>query len=165
MLFKPNRVSIPEKQKLNYYQQLEHKAEKLKQLQEETTKKVKDWAEFSLNPQSEEDIRKRVLNDNKTGENTYCMTYILSVSQLSEEFIEELILLTRPKRVNSKNPYKNKIDWSAVSSKQKLSENFIIRHEKDVNWRMIYQFQDLSDDFRRKYAYKLATNDRPKTDD
>lgn len=156
MLLETNEVKETVKQE--NLQQLDHKAEKLR-LQEEANKKVKDWAEFSLTPQTEENIRERILSDIETGENTYCMSYILTVSNLSEDFIEELILLTRPK--NSKNLYKNKIDWNIVSSKQKLSEEFIERHEKEVNWDLIYYFQDLSDEFKKKYIYKLSVNNRP----
>lgn len=146
----------------NYYKELKLKLERQKEYQKEINKNVKDWADFSLNPQTEDAIRERVLHDLETGENTYCMTYICTFSILSEEFIEEIYQLTRRRKGGGTKLYDNKLDWIAISSKQKLSEEFIERHTKDVDWKLIYQFQDLSDEFRKKHIKNLAAADRPK---
>jgi hypothetical protein len=154
---------VTENEATYYYKDLQMRLERQKRYQEIVKKNMKDWADFSLNPQTEDAIRERVLHDLETGDNTYCMTYICTFSKLSEEFIEELYQLTRRRKGGGTKLYDNKLDWVAISSKQKLSESFIERHAKDVDWRSIYQFQDLSDEIRIKHLDKLTVADRPKS--
>jgi hypothetical protein len=114
------------------------------------TKKVEDWANFSLTPQTEDAIRERILHDNKTGQNTICITYICEYSKLSEEFIEELCELTKYKvHIVNTTKYKwtNKVDWAAISRSQNLSEEFIDKHKNEVVWKDIYANQNLSKEF------------------
>ena len=154
---------VTENELTYYYKDLQMRLERQKRYQEIVKKNMKDWADFSLNPQTEDAIRERVLHDLETGDNTYCMSYICTFSKLSEDFIEELYQLTRRRKGKSARIYDNKLDWVAISSKQKLSESFIERHAKDVDWKLIYQFQDLSDEFRIKHLDKLTIADRPQS--
>ena len=154
---------VTENELTYYYKDLQMRLERQKRYQEIVKKNMKDWADFSLNPQTEDAIRERVLHDLETGDNTYCMSYICTFSKLSEDFIEELYQLTRRRKGKSARIYDNKLDWVAISSKQKLSESFIERHAKDVDWKLIYLFQDLSDEFRIKHLDKLTIADRPQS--
>ena len=52
------------------------------------------WFEFSMNPQSEENIRERAIYDALHKTNSICYSYICRYSQLSEKFIEELMFIT-----------------------------------------------------------------------
>ena len=90
-----------------YYKDLQMRKEKKKRYQEIVKKNMKDWADFSLNPQTEDAIRERVLHDLETGDNTYCMTYICTFSKLSEDFIEELYQLTRRRKGGGTKLYDN----------------------------------------------------------
>ena len=46
-------------------------------------------------------------------------------------------------------------DWRNISEYQVLSESFIERHEFDVDWKTIFQYQELSDEFRKKWEWKI----------
>lgn len=128
--------------------------------QQEMCQNVKDWAEFSLNARSEEEIKKRIIEDNKNGTNTCCISYICKFSKLSEEMIEWLCENTHLSAESKTKSYrKNKVDWDYISIHQTLSEEFIEKHHKDVNWRYIYQFQDLSNAFKNKHKLDLAAAD------
>lgn len=120
---------------------------------QKATKKVNDWASFSLNPRTEDEIRERLKEDKES----VCLSYICENSVLSEEFIEELIKLTKCK--NSKGNSVNRIDWDAISRKQKLSEEFILKHAEDVNWNAIFMNQDLSDQFKLENKNRINQND------
>jgi len=52
--------------------------------------------------------------------------------------------------------YTNYVSWTEVSMHSKLSENFIRKHDKDVNWDKISEWQrDLSEKFIREYSDKV----------
>lgn len=51
---------------------------------------VHDWLEFSTNPQTEFDIKDRILDNI----DSVCVTYICRYSKLNSEFIEELMVLS-----------------------------------------------------------------------
>lgn len=60
----------------------------------QTTFDYNQWFEFSMNPQSEEDIRERAIYDALLKTNSICYSYICRFSQLSEKFIEEMMFIT-----------------------------------------------------------------------
>lgn len=112
---------------------------------------VHDWLSFSMNPQTEEDIRNRIKKEieNKDYCKYICLSYVCRYSILSEAFIEELLTLT------------DRVDWQYICQYQKLSEDFIERHKNDVLWNKIYKFQNLSADFKSQHNkdYQEALND------
>ena len=57
---------------------------------------IKDWSDFSLNPQREKDIRRRVLLNISEKVDSCCVSYICRYSKLSEPFIKELMFITSP---------------------------------------------------------------------
>lgn len=130
---------------------------------------VIQWLEFSMHPQSEDDIRKKLLEEIEMGTLGYnvCVSYVCRYSRLSEEFIEELIKLTQTdrkiqetvpgtKRTRIVVVKSSRVDWINICQYQKLSEEFIERHENDVLWKLIYKFQVLSDDFKIKHIDQLS---------
>jgi hypothetical protein len=144
------------------------KAPSLTLSKQEHIKNTNEWKEFSMNPQKEEDIKKKLLEEMETGYLGFyiCMSYICRFSKLSEDFIEELERLTtynkKVHEVNyitkkSKNYFvtDSRLDWTYICQYQKLSEDFIERHENDVLWALIYQYQELSDEFKRKHIDQL----------
>lgn len=173
--------------------------------------KVNDWKSFSMNPQSETDIKNKILTDRI---DSVCSTYICRYSRLSEDFIEELrglstgllkkdryysenlktILdaLDKKQRFNSSSYYKkqddeklgkitlkyidihgtytvtkaisgirDRIDWTYISQYQVLSEQFILKHGKDVHWGFIFKSQNVSKEFRKKYGSNASIIDSP----
>lgn len=135
--------------------------------QKKINEKVNDWYTFSTTPQTEEDIRTRLMKEikEKSPGKYVCMTYICKYSTLSEDFIEEIINLTKTKfrksyfSIDGKKPtdrnsyyeYASRVDWKNICRYQKLSEEFIERHKNDVLWNYIYQFQDLSEEFKKEH--------------
>jgi len=140
-------------------QAAKERLEKLQKQQEIMCKNVKEWADFSLNARSEEEIKERILYDKTHGTNTCCVSYICKFSKLSEEMIEWLCENTRlgARNTSSRN---NKVDWDYICSHQKLSEEFIEKHRKEVNWRLVFQYQDISEKFKKKHRLDLATADK-----
>ena len=55
---------------------------------------VKDWAKFSTNPESPEDIAFRVIVFEKFGISLCCLSYICHYSTLPEDFIDDIIFIT-----------------------------------------------------------------------
>ena len=55
---------------------------------------VKDWAKFSTNPESLEDIAFRVIVFEKFGISLCCLSYICHYSTLPEDFIDDIIFIT-----------------------------------------------------------------------
>lgn len=55
---------------------------------------VKDWAKFSTNPESLEDIGFRVIVFEKFGISLCCLSYICHYSTLPEDFIDDIIFIT-----------------------------------------------------------------------
>ena len=58
--------------------------------QEKINKKVQDWAEWSMTPHSEEEIRNKCLDDI----DGICFAYLCNTSYISEEFFEEFLALS-----------------------------------------------------------------------
>ena len=60
------------------------------------------------------------------------------------------------------NDYYNNIDkadWKEISKqKHTLSENFIRKFKKKVNWEYISEHQELSEDFIKKFKHKVDWN-------
>ena len=52
--------------------------------------------------------------------------------------------------------HSKEVDWYFISIYQKLSEEFIEKHSKKVNWNMISQYQKLSEEFIEKYSDKIC---------
>ena len=50
---------------------------------------------------------------------------------------------------------KKVIDWNLVSSKQKLSEEFIEKFRDKVYWGNIPNYQDLSEEFIKRFQDKV----------
>ena len=139
-------------------QQNQIKQARKKEYQDYINKTVEDWFTFSTTPQSEEDIKTRVIHDKETKTNTCCISYICRYSKLSEEFIEWLDLYTLAKRKNpnSTQPVlKSKVDWDHICIYQTLSEEFIEKHSKDVNWKLIFYCQNISEEFKSKHLKDL----------
>ena len=83
--------------------------------------------------------------------------YTLIVTQdLTEECIERMdeLLLDREYSIENSEEYQK--FWTNISLNQKLSTNFIEKHENDVNWTMITVAQPLKDEsFLLKYADRI----------
>ena len=47
------------------------------------------------------------------------------------------------------------VDWAYISIFQKLSEEFIEKHNDKINWHQISEFQKLSEKFIEKHYYKV----------
>lgn len=136
---------------------IEQRLDKVNEKQKIIIEHVKRWADFSLVPRTEDEIRKQILKDKTAapGEEVCCFSYICSKSKLSEEFIEELMELTKVKKQGSKN-YTDKLDWTAICTNQKLSEEFIEKHAKLVDWKAVLSCQKLSDEFIEKHKKELG---------
>ena len=52
----------------------------------------------------------------------------------------------------------NLVDWSFISTKSQLSEEFIEKHADKVNWEYIFEHQNLSPKFKEKFKDKLRNN-------
>ena len=137
-----------------------------------------DWVVWSMKNHTEEELRTAYLND----PDKVCTSYVCRYSELSGEFIEELILLStglfagRPDLYTESNreflkkimeidyipersEYVRKIDLRTVSK-----ENYdFVRELKlfkgnirsKVDWWQIANYQKLSKDFRIKFAKKF----------
>lgn len=57
---------------------------------EKDKERVKAWKEFSMTPQTEEAIKKKLLTD----PNSVCVSFICRYSKLSQKFIDDLFVLT-----------------------------------------------------------------------
>lgn len=136
---------------------IEQRLEKVNEKQKIIIEHVKRWADFSLVPRTEDEIRGQVIKDKTAapGEEVCCFSYICSKSKLSEEFIEELMELTKVKKQGTKN-YTDRLDWTAICTNQTLSEEFIEKHAKQVDWRAVLSYQKLSDEFIEKHKKELG---------
>jgi hypothetical protein len=131
---------------------------------------VNDWYKFSTQPQSEEDIRDRIIKEiiENNISKYLCLSYVCKYSKLSEDFIEELIYLTGTSRakilnsigekIDTSNIKHSRVDWYNICAYQKLSEDFIERHKNDVLWSMIYRTQDLSEEFKQRHKHYYETS-------
>lgn len=140
----------------------------IKLSKEEHIRNTNKWKKFSMMPQKEEEIRKKLLDENRMEHAGFyvCMSYVCRYSKLSEDFIEELEEITafdrkipvyNPKTGRTRHSFTkdSRLDWTNICQYQKLSEDFIERHENDVLWALIYQYQELSDEFKRKHIGQL----------
>lgn len=57
---------------------------------------VDEWADFSMNPQPYEEIKKRALLDAYDNKHRLCYAYISRFQNLNESQIEELMVITSP---------------------------------------------------------------------
>ena len=88
---------------------------------------ISDWSSFSLQPQPEKDIRRRAIIDTLYNNEMICMAYIAQHSQLTIEFIKELLYIASP---FFKFEYYNQevIDWySEFLNSNKSDRKKIIR--------------------------------------
>lgn len=53
--------------------------------------------------------------------------------------------------------YKDKVDWTAISCYQILSEEFIEKFQDKVHWGFIFSSQNLSKDFIKKWEFKISS--------
>lgn len=144
---------------LNERNRLKAQLESTKKKQEIIKANIKDWLEFSTKPRTEEEIRERILKDKENNTETCCVSYICTFSKLSESFIEELTEITKYPNIKTRL-YRDKVDWAAISSRQKLSEMFIEKHKDDVVWPLIFQYQELSIEFKKKHRHRMSLSTR-----
>ena len=50
----------------------------------------------------------------------------------------------------------NTVHWNWISGSQKLSENFIRKHQDEVHWVLISEMQTLSEDFIAEFRDKVS---------
>ena len=92
------QLSDSEKQKIKMVQEVQKEISKgnkkysvgYKDTKENSNPRVEQWLEFSMNPQTEESIRHKLLYDREL----VCVSYVCRHSKLSEDFIVELMGLT-----------------------------------------------------------------------
>ena len=136
------------------------------------------WHEWSMEPHTEEEIRDAYLND----PDNICTTYICRYSNLSENFIEELIYLStgvfayRPdlytenniaylKKImeieptTARSEYIKSINISNVPKKDKEFVDHLKHYHANIrskiDWWQIANHQLLSKDFKFKFAKKF----------
>lgn len=136
------------------------------------------WQEWSMEPHTEDEIRDAYIND----PDNICTSYICRYSNLSEDFIEELIYLStgvfsyRPdlytennieylKKIMSIEPtsartnYIKSINMKNVSNKDKEFVAYLKTYHSNIrskiDWWQIASYQKLSKDFRNKFAVKF----------
>jgi hypothetical protein len=51
----------------------------------------------------------------------------------------------------------NELSWSAISASQRLSEDFVERHQDKINFDKVFTFYNLEESFIRKYSDRVST--------
>ena len=145
---------------------------------------TKDWADFSLSDHNEDDIRVRILAQTYFGEDCISVSYMLSASKVSEEFLEELMFITSPlfdfsyydqdhidavckfysldkkgqeefkKKIYESDIYDKKFKEALVSLKP-LSEINCSKSNNKLDWFNIINYQNVSENFLDKYAENI----------
>lgn len=67
-------------------------------------------------------------------------------------------MLIGNKYLNNKNylrEFKNKVDWKIIFQFRELSEDFIREIHRKVDWKSISQYHTLSEDFLREFKKKV----------
>ena len=82
---------------------------------------------------------------------------ILKEIQLSEEFLDNFVVNLDLR--NLRFDVKIKREWSLICYHQNLSEEFIRKHYKDIDWVAISVCQKLSKEFIIEFGNKLSCND------
>ena len=82
---------------------------------------------------------------------------ILKEIQLSEEFLDNFVVNLDLR--NLRFDVKIKREWSLICYHQNLSEEFIRKHYKDIDWVAISVSQNLSKEFMIEFGNKLSCND------
>ena len=54
--------------------------------------------------------------------------------------------------------------WCIISSNRRLSEKFIREFQDKLDWDNIFEHQDLSDEFRKEFSYKLEEIEKKRQD-
>lgn len=134
---------------------------------------VERWIEFSMNPRTEEEIREQILTD----PSHVCYSYICMKSSLSEEFIDELKILSTElldketyipeniKLVSSILDIKNSAERTVFVRnlknnknvdqriRDKIAKNSVVRDKLD--WRNIVKYQNISPNFCKKHFVEI----------
>lgn len=172
----------------------EKRAEEQKRNLTETALSVMEWASWSMKQHTEEEIRQKIYKDI----NDVCFTYLCRYCKMSCEFIEELFILStglvtetnrdqyydlvkdamlykigatdvKPSpviinirkgdgRLISKEiaEWDDRIDWSYISQYQNLTEDFIRKYSEVLDWSHLVKNQKLSRKFLKEFEYKLT---------
>ena len=139
---------------------------------------VERWIEFSMNPRTEEEIREQILTD----PSYVCYSYICMKSSLSEEFIDELKILSTElldketyipeniKLVSSILDIKNFAERTVFVRnlknnknvdqriRDKIAKNSVVRDKLD--WRNIVKYQNISPNFCKKHFVEIEETRR-----
>lgn len=134
---------------------------------------VEQWIEFSMNPRTEEEIREQILTD----PSHVCYSYICMKSSLSEEFIDELKILSTElldketyipeniKLVSSILDIKNFAERTVFVRnlknnknvdqriRDKIAKNSVVRDKLD--WRNIVKYQNISPNFCKRHLVEI----------
>jgi hypothetical protein len=114
-----------------------------------------NWELYSTNPYLNEyiiDIYHDKFNWNilqlKNSSNKFIQKYIKKINWTNITFDD----------LNRYSLYKDYVDWEMLSYHKTLTEDFIIKHEKELSWESISGHQKLSSEFIKKYKHKLNMN-------
>ena len=97
---------------------------------------------------------------------------VLKHQKLSEEFLEKLTKLSFFDKINNKKLYK---EWCLISKYQALSDKFVVKHKKELNWMELSNNQNIDVEILRygnnriiiknfEYEYKDEYKDENNTD-
>lgn len=56
---------------------------------------------------------------------------------------------------------RDSLDWVYLSQYQILSEEFILKHAKEVHWGFIFKSQNVSTEFKKKYGHFASLTEAP----
>lgn len=56
---------------------------------------------------------------------------------------------------------RDRLDWVYLSQYQVLSEEFILKHAKEVHWGFIFKSQNVSAAFKKKYGHFVSLTEAP----
>lgn len=144
----------------SYFQYKDSKKEKVS---------TKEWSEWSMKHHTEDEIRKRILDD----PNSLCYSYVCGFSKMSAEFIEELMALSTGllKKYNYEDYIDNvmkaiqiklgvedgdidNIDLPSLTVEDKVIEGKELLQDK-IDWSYIARNQKLPNWFKVKYKKYL----------
>ena len=109
-----------------------------------------NWDALSMNPYLNEEMMKKFA-DKLNWE------FVLTKQKLSEEFLDNFVVNLDLR--NLRFDVKIKREWSIICYHQNLSEEFIRKHYKDIDWVAISVCQKLSKEFIIEFGNKLSCND------
>lgn len=109
-----------------------------------------NWDALSMNPYLNEEMMKKFA-DKLNWE------FVLTKQKLSEEFLDNFVVNLDLCSLRFYDKIKR--EWSLICYHQNLSEEFIRKHYKDIDWVAISVSQNLSKEFMIEFGNKLSCND------